>query len=76
MRLFIEDLCTCGSDSEILDALKTPPSGISGIVDRRLSRVRERSTGKHAIKMLQYCGSVKRPLTAMEYREALNVFPG
>ncbi|CAG8377111.1 unnamed protein product, partial [Penicillium salamii] len=75
-RLFIEELCEQGSDSEILDALKHPPRGLSEIFDRKLSRVRKRKTGKDAFKILQFCGVMKRPLTAMEYQEVLGLSPG
>ncbi|KAJ5484352.1 hypothetical protein N7453_012306 [Penicillium expansum] len=75
-RLFIEELCEQGSDSEILDTLNHPPRGLSEIFDRKLNRVRERTSGNDAFKILQFCGMMKRPLTAMEYQEALGLSPG
>ncbi|CAG8143572.1 unnamed protein product [Penicillium olsonii] len=75
-RLFIEELCAQGSDSEILESLKHPPRGLSEIFDRKISRVRNKATAKDSFKILQFCGVVKRPLTAMEYQEALSLSPG
>ncbi|KAJ5717688.1 hypothetical protein N7488_003334 [Penicillium malachiteum] len=75
-RLFIEELCVQGSDSEIIEALKHPPRGLAEIFDRKLTRVRTRTTGSNAIRVLKFCGVMKRPLTAMEYQEVLGIFPG
>ncbi|CAG7916515.1 unnamed protein product [Penicillium olsonii] len=75
-RLFIEEICAQGSDSEILESLKHPPRGLSEIFDRKISRVRNKVTAKESFKILQFCGVVKRPLTAMEYQEVLSLSPG
>ncbi|CAG7948281.1 unnamed protein product [Penicillium salamii] len=75
-RLFIEELCAQGSDNEILEALKHPPRLLSEIFDRKLSRVRGKTARDDAFRVLQYCGVMKRPLTMMEYKEALSLSPG
>ncbi|CAG8399790.1 unnamed protein product [Penicillium salamii] len=75
-RLFIEELCAQGSDNEILEALKHPPRALSEIFDRKLSRVRKKTARNDAFSVLQYCGVMRRPLTTMEYQEALSLSPG
>ncbi|OJJ45045.1 hypothetical protein ASPZODRAFT_17959 [Penicilliopsis zonata CBS 506.65] len=74
-RFFIEELCTQACDSDILEALKNLPHGLSELFDRKIHRIQKQKAAKQAIKMLQFCGVAKRPLTAMEYREALSLEP-
>ncbi|KAF7118473.1 hypothetical protein CNMCM5793_007994 [Aspergillus hiratsukae] len=74
--LFIEELCAQSSDNDILEALKHLPPGLSDIFDQKLRRVRDRTAAKEALKILQFCGVVKRSLTVMEYQEALSLSPG
>ncbi|KAJ5738028.1 hypothetical protein N7493_001183 [Penicillium malachiteum] len=72
--LCIEELCAQICDDDILEALKTLPYGLSELYDRKLRRVQEgRVTRRQAMKVLEYCGIVKRPLTVMEHREALSL---
>ncbi|CDM32148.1 hypothetical protein DTO013E5_3635 [Penicillium roqueforti] len=75
-RLFIEDLCAQSCDNDIINALNNLPRGLLEIFDRRISRIYDRQTNNNAIKVLQYCGVFKKPLTVMEYREALSLSPG
>ncbi|KAJ5715330.1 uncharacterized protein N7483_012511 [Penicillium malachiteum] len=71
--LCIEELCVQNCDDDILEALKNLPYGLSELYDRKLRRVREGRATRQAMKVLEYCGIVKRPLTVMEYREALSL---
>ncbi|CAG8929642.1 unnamed protein product [Penicillium salamii] len=75
-RLFIEELCAQSTDNDILEALKHPPRALSDIFDRKLSRVRGKTARDDAFRVLQYCGVLKRPLTMVEYQEALSLSPG
>jgi ankyrin repeat protein len=59
-----------------LEALKHLPRGLSEVFDQKLRRVRDRTAAEDAMKMLQLCGVAKRPLTVMEYQEALSLSPG
>ncbi|CRL24736.1 Ankyrin repeat-containing domain [Penicillium camemberti] len=71
--LCIEELCAQNCDHDILEALNHLPRSLAEIYDRKLHRVRKgRATGQ-AMKLLQYCGTVKRPLSTMEYGEALSL---
>ncbi|KAJ6118426.1 hypothetical protein N7471_013893 [Penicillium samsonianum] len=71
--LCIEELCAQNCDHDILEALKNLPHSLAELYDRKLRRVREGRAAGQAMKLLQYCGAVKRPLTVMEYREALSL---
>ncbi|CAG8909864.1 unnamed protein product [Penicillium egyptiacum] len=71
--LCIEELCAQNCDHDILEALKHLPRSLTELYDRKLRRVREGRAGEQAMKILQYCGAVKRPLTVTEYREALSL---
>ncbi|KAJ5215277.1 uncharacterized protein N7498_001684 [Penicillium cinerascens] len=71
--LCIEELCAQSCDDDILEALKCLPRGLSELYDLKLHRVGEGRAAKQAMKIMQYCGVVKRPMTAMEYREALSL---
>ncbi|KAJ5511137.1 hypothetical protein N7453_003240 [Penicillium expansum] len=71
--LCIEELCAQNCDYDILEALKHLPRSLAELYDRKLRRVREGKTAGHAMKLLQYCGTVKRPLTVSEYQEALSL---
>ncbi|KAJ5902812.1 hypothetical protein N7495_003340 [Penicillium taxi] len=73
VRLCIEELCAQNCDDDILEALKNLPIGLSELYDQKLRRVREGRATSQAIKVLEYCGIVKRPLTVTEFREALSV---
>ncbi|PKY07436.1 hypothetical protein P168DRAFT_302363 [Aspergillus campestris IBT 28561] len=75
-RLFVEELCAQGSDNDILTALKHLPRGLSEIFDRKIRRLRERPAAKEAMKILEFCNVVKRPLSVMEYQEVLSLSPG
>ncbi|KAF4768957.1 hypothetical protein HAV15_008719 [Penicillium sp. str.  len=71
--LCIEELCAQNCDNDILEALNHLPRSLAELYDRKLHRVREgRATGQ-AMKLLQYCGTVKRPLSTTEYGEALSL---
>ncbi|KAJ5520881.1 hypothetical protein N7463_001334 [Penicillium fimorum] len=69
----IEELCAQNCDHDILEALKHLPHSLAELYDRKLQRVREGKAAGQAMKVLQYCGIVKRPLKIMEYREALSL---
>jgi ankyrin repeat protein len=56
-----------------LEALKHLPHSLADLYDRKLRRVREGRAAEQAMKILQYCGAVKRPLTVTEYREVLSL---
>ncbi|KAJ5421394.1 hypothetical protein N7491_009839 [Penicillium cf. griseofulvum] len=71
--LCIEELCVQNCDHDILEALKHIPHSLAELYDRKLRRVQEGRAAAQAMKILQYCGVVKRPLTVMEYREALSL---
>ncbi|KXG52155.1 uncharacterized protein PGRI_084390 [Penicillium griseofulvum] len=71
--LCIEELCAQNCDHDILEALKHIPHSLAELYDRKLRRVREGRVAEQAMKILQYCVVVKRPLTVMEYREALSL---
>ncbi|KAJ6186470.1 hypothetical protein N7519_007771 [Penicillium mononematosum] len=71
--LCIEELCAQNCDHDILEALKQLPHSLAELYDRKLRRVREGRAAEQAMKLLQYCGAVKRPLTVTEYREALSL---
>ncbi|KAJ5971338.1 uncharacterized protein N7479_001256 [Penicillium vulpinum] len=71
--LCIEELCAQNCDHDILEALKHLPHSLAELYDRKLCRVQEGQMAGQAMRILQYCGVVKRPLTVMEYREALSL---
>ncbi|CAI7590492.1 unnamed protein product [Penicillium glandicola] len=71
--LCIEEICAQNCDHDILEALKHLPQSLAELYDRKLRRVREERVAEQAMKILQYCGAVKRPLTVTEYREALSL---
>ncbi|KAJ5371814.1 hypothetical protein N7517_003820 [Penicillium concentricum] len=71
--LCIEEICAQNCDHDILEALKHLPHGLAELYDRKLRRVQEGKAAGQAMKILQYCGVVKRPLTVTEYREALSL---
>ncbi|KGO78302.1 hypothetical protein PITC_059150 [Penicillium italicum] len=60
--------------TEIYSTLRDKADGIlAELYGRKLCRVREGRAARQAMKLLQYCGTVKRPLTVMEYQEALSL---
>ncbi|CAG8126012.1 unnamed protein product [Penicillium nalgiovense] len=71
--LCIEELCAQNCDHDILEALKHLPHSLAELYDRKLRRVREGRAAEQAMKTLQYCGAVKRPLAVKEYRDALSL---
>ncbi|CAI7658444.1 unnamed protein product [Penicillium crustosum] len=71
--LCIEELCVQNCDYDILEALNHLPHSLAELYDGKLRRVREGKVAGQAIKLLQYCGTVKRPLSATEYGEALSL---
>ncbi|KAJ5193312.1 hypothetical protein N7449_009454 [Penicillium cf. viridicatum] len=71
--LCIEELCAQNCDHDILEALNHLPHSLAELYDRKLRRVREGRAAGQAMKLLQYCGTVKRPLSVTEYREALSL---
>ncbi|KAJ5153807.1 uncharacterized protein N7500_009246, partial [Penicillium coprophilum] len=72
-RLCVEELCAQNCDHDILKALKHLPQGLAEFYNQKLRRVQEGRTAGQAMKILQYCGVLKRPLTVMEYREVLSL---
>ncbi|KAJ6109977.1 hypothetical protein N7486_002212 [Penicillium sp. IBT 16267x] len=73
VSLCIEELCAQNCDDDILEALRNLPRGLSELYDLKLRRVGEGRATREAMKVLQYCGVVKRPLAVTEYREALSL---
>ncbi|RMZ92691.1 hypothetical protein DV736_g66, partial [Chaetothyriales sp. CBS 134916] len=73
VRLFINDLCAQKTDNDISAALQGPPPSISRLINRHLDRIQQRPFSKYALKILQFCGVVKRTLTVMEFRELLSL---
>ncbi|KAJ5531566.1 hypothetical protein N7527_004959 [Penicillium freii] len=71
--LCIEELCAQNCDQDILEALDHLPRSLAELYDRKLHRVREGRAAGQAMKLLQYCGTVKRPLSVTEYQEALSL---
>ncbi|CAI7648915.1 unnamed protein product [Penicillium viridicatum] len=71
--LCIEELCAQNCDHDILEALNHLPHSLAEFYDRKLRRVREGRAAGQAMKLLQYCGTVKRPLSVTEYEEALSL---
>ncbi|KAJ5425230.1 hypothetical protein N7465_000300 [Penicillium sp. CMV-2018d] len=71
--LCIEELCAQNCDHDILEALDHLPRSLAEFYDRKLHRVREGRAAGQAMKLLQYCGTVKRPLSITEYQEALSL---
>ncbi|KAJ5621525.1 hypothetical protein N7528_006308 [Penicillium herquei] len=74
--LCLEEICEQNSDWDILEALEHLPRGLAEIFNQRLNRIHNGKLSNQAVKVLQYCGVVKRPLTTEEYREALSILPG
>ena len=40
-----------------------------------MDRIQQRSSSKDILKLLQFCGVLKRPLTVIEFRELLSLNP-
>lgn len=73
VKLCISDLCGQNCDEDILDTLEHLPRGLSELLDSKLRRVEKGNDGMQATKLLQFCGVLKRPLTAEEYEELLAI---
>jgi ankyrin repeat protein len=74
--MIIEEICVQPDDKGIIEALEHLPRGLSDLLDRKLRRVTVGDSARQAIKILQFCGVAKRPLTVDELREVLSVEPG
>ncbi|KAJ5707538.1 hypothetical protein N7488_007339 [Penicillium malachiteum] len=74
--LCLEEICEQNCDWDILEALEHLPRGLAEIFNQRLNRIHNGKLSNQAVKLLQYCGVVKWPLTTEEYREALSILPG
>ncbi|KAK5280576.1 E3 ubiquitin-protein ligase mib1, partial [Exophiala xenobiotica] len=72
VRLFINDLCAQKSDNDILAALQGPPPSISLLIDKTIDRIQQCASSKDVLKLLQFCGILKRSLTVEEFRELLS----
>jgi hypothetical protein len=71
--MIIEEICIQLDDHGIIEALEYLPRGLSDLLDRKLRRVAAANSARQAIKILQFCGVAKRPLTVDELREVLSV---
>lgn len=69
----MEEICLQLDDNGILEALEHLPRELSELLDRKLRRVSVGTSARQAIKILQFCGVTKRPLTVEELREVLSV---
>lgn len=69
----IEELCAQNSDNDLLLSLSRLPRSLTELLQRKLGRVKTRSTADHASQMLQYCGLLKRPLRVDEFKELLSL---
>ena len=73
--MLIEEICEQNSDQDILEALENLPRSFSELMERKMARIQGRPQAQKALKMLQYCGVLKRPLTISESQELLSLEP-
>jgi hypothetical protein len=69
----IDEICDQANDNAIRRALEDLPRQLSDIFDRKLARIAESTCSQLCLKLLQFCGVTKRPLTLEEFREALGI---
>ncbi|KAJ6021096.1 hypothetical protein N7540_006600 [Penicillium herquei] len=76
INLCIGELCEQNCDEDILHALNHLPRSLAELFDSKIRRIQQGPEKIQALKLIQFCGVMKRPLTEEEYREALSISKG
>ncbi|KAJ5611805.1 hypothetical protein N7528_008910 [Penicillium herquei] len=73
VSLCIGELCEQNCDEDILHAMQHLPRSLAELFDSKVRRIQEGPKHIQALKLIQFCGVMRRPLTVEEFREALSI---
>ncbi|KAJ5736990.1 uncharacterized protein N7483_002115 [Penicillium malachiteum] len=73
VSLCIGELCEQNCDEDILHALQHLPRTLAELFNAKIRRIQGGPKHIQAMKLIQFCGVMKRPLIVEEYREVLSI---